>query len=118
MVAYTVAVYWGVSNKKRSAGVGAYYARGVGIEVYARAWGEGASVFKELVRRPASGFERRNALITAAIPHWQTYNALVFDSSLLDARMERLLLARFRGTDELSRVVDAALQAGVAAAPR
>ena len=106
----------GVTNKKRSAGIGAYYARGAGIEVYARAWQNGP--FRSLVRRSASGFERRNALLTAAIPQWQTCNPLVFDPSLLDARLERLLLARFKGTDELSRLVDATLQANVAAAPR
>tara|TARA_Y100000385_G_C12884830_1_gene547368 strand:+ start:333 stop:716 length:384 start_codon:yes stop_codon:yes gene_type:complete len=106
----------GVSNKKRSAGIAAYYARGTGIEVYARAWESGP--FKALVRRPASPFERRNALLTAAVPQWSTCNALALDGSLLDERLERLLAARFKGTDELSQLVDAALQASVVAAPR
>ena len=106
----------GVSNKKRSAGIGAYYARGTGIEVYARAWKNGP--FKELVRRPASSFERRNALLTAAVPQWSTCNALALDSSLLDERLDRLLAARFKGTDKLSQLVDATLQAGVVGAPR
>jgi hypothetical protein len=115
-VAMVFALYWGISNKKRSAGVGAYYARGCCVEVYARAWENGP--FKQLVRQPASKFERQNALLTAAVPHWSTCNALVLNPGLLDEKMERLLLARFRGTDELSRLVDAALQAGVVAAPR
>jgi len=106
----------GVSNKKRSAGIGAYYARGTGIEVYARAWENGP--FKALVRRPASSFERRNALLTAAVPQWSTFNALALDSGLLDEQLDRLLAARFKGTDELSQLVDATLQAGVVAAPR
>ena len=106
----------GVTNKKRSAGISAYYARGTGIEVYARAWENGP--FKELVRQPASSFERRNALLTAAVPQWSTCNALVLDSSLLDEQLDRLLAARFKGTDELSQLVDATLQAGVVAAPR
>ena len=111
-----VAPQLGATNKKRSAGIGAYYARGTGVEVYARAWANGT--FKALVRRPASDFERRNALLTAAVPQWGTCNAFVFRPDLLDARVEALLLARFKGEDALSRVVDAALQAGVAAAPR
>ena len=41
IVAMVCALYWGVTNKKRSAGIGAYYARGTGIEVYARAWADG-----------------------------------------------------------------------------
>ena len=41
IVAMVCALYWGVTNKKRSAGIGAYYARGTGVEVYARAWAEG-----------------------------------------------------------------------------
>ena len=106
----------GVSNKKRSAGIGAYYARGTGIEVYARAWENGP--FKALVRRPASSFERRNALLTAAVPQWSTCNALALDNSLFDERLDRLLAARFKGIDELSQLVDATLQAGVVAAPR
>ena len=105
-----------LTNKKRSAGIGAYYARGTGVEVYARAWADGP--FRALVRRPASDFERRNALLTAAVPQWGTCNAFVFRPDLLDARVEALLLARFKGEDALSHVVDAALQAGVAAAPR
>ena len=70
------------------------------------------------MRRPASDFERRNALLTAAGPQWGVCNAFVFRPDLLDANLEALLLARFKGEDALSRVVDAALQAGVAAAPR
>ena len=116
IVAMVFALYWGVTNKKRSAGIGAYYARGTGVEVYARAWADGP--FQALVRLPASDFERRNALLTAAVPQWGTCNAFVFRPDLLDARVEALLLARFKGEDALSRVVDAALQAGVAAAPR
>tara|TARA_B100001109_G_scaffold243222_1_gene228845 strand:+ start:16045 stop:16380 length:336 start_codon:yes stop_codon:yes gene_type:complete len=106
----------GVSNKKRSSGISPYYSRGAGIEVYARAWETGR--FKALVRRPALPFERRNALLTAAVPQWSTCNALALDSSLLDRRLERLLAARFKGTDELSRLVDATLRADVVAAPR
>ena len=106
----------GVSNKKRSAGIGAYFARGAGIEVYARAWANGP--FKALARRPASSFERRNALLTAAVPQWSTCNALALDNSLFDERLDRLLAARFKGIDELSQLVDATLQAGVVAAPR
>lgn len=113
---YCQFVIAGVSNKKRSAGIGAYYARGTGIEIYARAWENGP--FKELVRRPASSFERRNALLMAAMPQWSTCNPLVFNHKLLDVCLERLLTARFKGMDELSRLVDATLQAGVVGAPR
>ena len=49
---------------------------------------------------------------------WSSCNALVFEPGLLDARLEKLLLARFQGTDVLCKVVDDALRAGVAAAPR
>ena len=113
---YCQFVVAGISNKKRSAGIAAYYARGTGIEIYARAWENGA--FKDLVCRRASSYERRNALLMAAVPQWSTCNPLVFNHQLLDERLKRLLTARFRGTDELSRLVDATLHAGVVAAPR
>jgi hypothetical protein len=106
----------GVTNKKRSAGIGSYYARGTGIETYARAWNNGP--FKKLVRQRASSLERRAALLTAAIPYWNTCNALVFNSELLDDDLERLLDRRFRGEDSLSKLVDDALRASVYAAPR
>ena len=38
IVAAMTATHVLITNKKRSAGVGAYHARGSGIEVYARAW--------------------------------------------------------------------------------
>ena len=41
---------------------------------------------------------------------------LIFGAAL-PAEMEELLVARLAGTDELSVLVDAALQASVAAAP-
>ena len=52
------------------------------------------------------------------MPQLSTCNALALDSSLLDERLDRLLAARFKGTDELSQLVDATLQAGVVEAPR
>ena len=62
--------------------------------------------------------ERRNALLTAAVPQWSTCNPLVFDTGLLNERLEELLLARFKGLDALTKLIDDALQAGVASAPR
>lgn len=44
--------------------------------------------------------------------------ALLRDVPSAGPRLERLLAARFKGTDELSQLVDATLQAGVVAAPR
>ena len=43
--------------------------------------------------------------------------AILSISATLPAEMEELLVARLAGTDELSVLVDAALQASVAAAP-
>ena len=116
IVAMMFGLYWGITNKKRSSGIGSYYINGTGMAVYKRALEMGP--FKSLIQRPATAFERRNALITAAVPQWSTCSALVFDSSLFDARFERLIDARMGGMDELSKLVDATLKAGVAGAPR
>ena len=91
-------------------------ANAVGIAVYKRALDFGP--FKALIRRQATAFERRNSLITAAVPQWGTCNALVFNSDIFDARFDRLIDARMNGTDQLSKLVDATLLAGVAGAPR
>ena len=57
------------------------------------------------------------ALLTAAMPQWSTCNGLVFCSNLLNDRLVCLLDARFRGIDDLSNLVDAALQRSVFEAP-
>ena len=61
-------------------------------------------------------FERRFHLLCAAIPRWGVCSPLIFGAAL-PAEMEELLVARLAGTDALSELVDAALQASVAAAP-
>lgn len=113
--AWCFALYPLISDRKRGIGVGSY-ARNVGVEWYARAWENGP--FKQLVRAPATSFERRVQLLALAMPRWQVGNPLVFAPDLLDQDMEQMLLDRMRGTDGLSKLVDAALQAAVAAAPR
>lgn len=118
MLAKTVAWCFGLYpliSDKRGIGVGSY-ARNVGVEWYARAWEKGP--FKQLVRASATPLERRVQLLALAMPRWQVGNPLVFAPDLLDQDMEQLLLDRMRGTDGLSKLVDAALQAAVAAAPR
>ena len=57
-------------------------------------------------------------LLTLGMPKWQVGNPLVFNSNLLDDDAERLLSDRFKGVDALPKLVDEALQAGVASAPR
>ena len=119
MLAKTVAWVWAlyplISDKKRSIGIGAY-ARSTGCAVYGRAWETGP--FKQLTRLRATGFERRVQLLSLGMARWQCGNPLVFDAGLLDGDAEALLLDRFKGVDALPRLVDAALQAGVAAPPR
>ena len=119
LLAKTVAWMWLlyplISDKKRSIGIGAY-TRSTGCAWYARAW-ENAK-FKQLVRAPATAFERRMHLLTVAMPRWRCANPLVFRPELLDADAEQLLLLRFKGEDRVPDLVDVALQAGVAAAPR
>jgi hypothetical protein len=119
MLAKTTAWIWGlymlISDKKRTIAIGAY-ARSTGCAWYARAWQNGP--FKQLVRTPASSYERRIQLLTLAMPRWQMGNPLVFNPGLLNAELEELLLRRFKGTDALPKLVDEALQAGVAGAPR
>ena len=110
IVAMMFGLYWGVTNNKRSAGIGTYYEHGTGIAVYKRALDFGP--FKALIRRQATAFERGNALITAAVPQWGTCNALVFNSDMFAERFDRLIDA------QLSKLVDATLLAGVAGAPR
>ena len=68
MVAQVFLAYPLISNKKRSRGVAAYGTASVGVEWYARAWSNGP--FKDLVRAPASDFERRIQLVSAALPKW------------------------------------------------
>ena len=104
---------WGVTNKKRNVGVG-LYARNVGIDLYARAWRTGS--FRTKAFESPHPFERRFHLLCAAIPRWGVCSPLIFGAAL-PAEMEELLVARLAGTDELSVLVDAALQASVAAAP-
>jgi hypothetical protein len=73
----------------------------------------------EFAKKKASGFERRNALITAAIENWSFCNALVFDQSILkDETFCEFLRVRFKGEDEISKLVDATLQDVVVGAPR
>ena len=116
IVAMVFGLYWGVTNNKRAARIASYYEHGTGIAVYKRALDLGR--LKALIRSRASDFERRNALITAAVTQWGTCNALVFNSNIFDERLERLLAVRMNGTDQMSKLVDATLQAGVAGAPR
>ena len=104
---------WGVTNKKRNVGVG-LYARNVGIDLYARAWRTGP--FRAKALEAPHPFERRFHLLCAAIPRWGVCSPLIFGAAL-PAEMEELLVARLAGTDALSELVDAALQASVAAAP-
>ena len=70
------------------------------------------------MRVPGTAFERRIALLTHGMVRWGVGCPFVFQAELLDANMEQLFLDRFRGTDALSRLVDEALQASVASAPR
>jgi hypothetical protein len=114
-VAWTWLLYPLVSDKKRSVGIGAY-ARSTGCAVYGRAWESGP--FKRLSLLQATGFERRIQLLSLGMARWQCGNPLVFDVGLLDGDANTLLLNRFKGMDALPSLVDAALQAGVAAAPR
>ena len=113
--AWCFALYPLISNKKRGAGIGSY-ARNTGVEWYARAWQNGP--FQQLVRARATKHERRIALLCLAMPRWQVANPLIFEAGLLDDDTEQLLLDRFRGTDALSMLVDAALQGAVRGAPR
>ena len=83
-----------------------------GIAMYKRALDLGP--FNALTRSHATAFERQNDLMTTAAPQWGTCNALVFNSAIF----ERLIDARMNGTDQMSKLVDATLQAGVAGAPR
>ena len=115
MTAWCFALYPLISNQKRSIGIAAY-ARSTGLPWYARAWQTGS--FKQLVRTPATPFERRIALLTLAIPRWQVGNPLTFAPELLERDIEELLRTRFRGDDALPRLVDTALQGAVRAAPR
>ena len=104
-----------ISDKKRSVGIGSY-ARSTGCATFARAWENGP--FQALAGAQASDFERRVQLLSLGIGKWQVGNPLSFDPTLLDADASELLRLRFRGEDAISKLVDAALQAGVASAPR
>ena len=108
-------LFWGVTNKKRSVAVGTY-ARNVGVAWWARAWELGS--FRQLATRRASSFERRIELLKAAMPRWGLCNAFVFRPELLDDDASDLLLMRFKGEDAMSLLVDRALGANVADAPR
>ena len=102
-----------LSNRKTSIGMGPYE-RGVGVEVYARAWRLGP--FRELLLRPPTPFERRVALLQLAMPKWGITCAFALGATLTPG-MERMLVDRFRGTDGISRLVDAALRSSLEAAP-
>ena len=114
MVAQVFLAYPLISNKKRSRGVAAYGTASVGVSWYARAWSDGP--FKDLVRAPASDFERRIQLVSAALPKWGVSNPFVWNPSALDGRLEELLQARFEGRDATCMLVNAALST-VASAP-
>jgi len=114
-VAWMWLLYPLIRDKKRSVGIGAY-SRSTGCALYGRAWDSG--VFKQLARSQPSGYERRVQLLSFAMTRWQVGCPLTFDPSLLDADGEALLEARFKGLDAIPSLVDAALQASVAAAPK
>ena len=90
-----------------------------GIPEYGRVWDEQTGTMLHFAKKKASNFERRNALITAAIDGWSFCNALVFDQHILDDKTFRdFLLVRFKGNDEISKLVDATLQGMVYGAPQ
>jgi len=95
-------------------GVAPYGPASVGVEWYARALKNGP--FKDLVHAPATAFERRVQLLSAALPRWGVGNPFVFFPKMLDRRLQALLQARFEGRDATCQLVNAALST-VAAAP-
>ena len=52
------------------------------------------------------------------MPRWGLCNAFVFQPNLLDDDVSDLLLARFKGEDAMSLLVDRTLGASVADAPQ
>ena len=66
----------------------------------------------------ADGETHEPVVQPARQPHLARYHRVRHRRRVLDERLDRLLAARFKGTDELSQLVDATLQAGVVAAPR
>jgi len=121
MLAKMAVWVWGlyplISDKMRSTGIGTYESS-TGCAWWGRAWETGP--FKEQVDQEATPFERRIQLLTMGIQSWRVGNPLVFGdpSQLLDYKMRSLIKRRFKGEDKLPKLVDRALQAAVALAPR
>ena len=114
MTYWVFGLFWGISNRKRGIGIGTYE-RNTGVETYFRAYNRGR--FKELVRAPATAFERRINLLSLAMPRWQVGNPLVFQPQESADFIEELVATRFRGGDGLSKLVDTVLGETVASAP-
>ena len=105
-----------ITDRKTAAGIGSFgTGGGSGVSWYARAWQYGP--MRELAQRPATAFERRINLITAAVPRWAICDALTFDTSALDANVHRVVERRWKGTDGIAKLVDSALRATVQAPP-
>jgi hypothetical protein len=109
------ALYPLISDRKSIAGIGGFASGGSGVSWYARAWEYGP--MQELVRRTATDFERRINLVTLAVPRWAVGDPLTLYPGRLDADLEQLVVRRMKGTDGVSRLVDAALRASVLAPP-
>ena len=55
--------------------------------------------------RPATAFERRINLITAAVPRWAACDPFTFDVGALDEDVQEVVGRRLRGSDGLSKLV-------------
>jgi hypothetical protein len=87
-----------------------------GCEAFGRALNEGPLL--ELIRSPATEWERRMQLLNLAMGNWQVGNPLVLYEDPLTSELEALLLKRFQGTDALLQLCDEALKHSVLFAPQ
>ena len=126
MLAKTVAWIWLlyplISDRKSTVGIGAY-SRSTGCSWYAAAWREqeAGGVFKKMVSRRATAYERRVNILTSSMNRWRVQNPFVFNEGgeeVLDSDAVELLQKRFDGVDLLSKLVDEALQNSVTGAPQ
>jgi hypothetical protein len=109
------ALYPLITDRKSTAGIGSFSEGGTGVSWYARAWRFGK--MRELALRPATAFERRINLITAAVPRWAACDPFTFDVGALDEDVQEVVERRLKGVDGLSKLVDAALRASVQTPP-
>lgn len=111
-------LYWGISNHSNETVGVEPYTKTMGVAWYAGGFERDGSRFKARAKAKATDFERRVHLLTMSMQNWRFGNPLVFNEKLFDADLEWLLKRRFRGEDEMTKLVEYVLTKSVAGAPR